>query len=130
LTRRRAGALIGAAAAGLLAVACGGSGARSGGIPDSERGASADFSARFAAFEAADEPNADLAKVTWPAFVTRAGPEVQRLYEFQLVNGELMRYMPCFCGYQDEDGHRNNRDCYVEAVNPDGSAVLDSMAPT
>jgi hypothetical protein len=122
--------MFGAAAAGLLDAACGGSGARSGGGPDPARGASTDFSARFAAFEVADEPNADPAKVTWPSFVTRAGSDVQRLYEFQLVNGELMRYMPCFCGCQDEDGHRNNRDCYVKAVNPDGSAVLDSMAPT
>ena len=122
--------MLGVAAAGLLTAACSGSGARGGTNSDPERGASADFSARFAGFEAADEPNADPAKITWPAFVTRAGPEVQRLYEFQLVNGELMRYMPCFCGCHFEDGHRNNRDCYVEAVNPDGSAVLDSMAPT
>jgi len=43
------------------------------------------------------------------------------LYEFQVVNGDLMRWMPCFCGCHRSDGHRNNRDCYVEAVNPDGS---------
>jgi hypothetical protein len=89
-----------------------------------------DVSARFAGFQAADEPNADPATVVWPPFVTRADPEIKRLYEFQLRNGELMKYMPCFCGCHLEDGHRNNRDCYVDTVNPDGTVVLDAMAPT
>lgn len=89
-----------------------------------------DLSVRFSEFEPADEPNGDLAKVDWPAFVTNADPEVQRLYEFQITHGELMRYMPCFCGCGQSAGHRSNRDCYVQAVNADGSVVLDSMAPT
>jgi uncharacterized protein with PCYCGC motif len=88
-----------------------------------------DFSARFGRFEVTDEPNGDLSKVVWPDFVLRAGAEVRRLYEFQIENGDLMRWMPCFCGCGD-DGHRNNRDCYVKQVNPDGSVILDSMAPT
>jgi len=92
-------------------------------------GQTGDFSARFERFEVADEPNGDLARVDWPDFVQRAGPEVRRFYEFQIENGQLMRYMPCFCGCS-RDGHRNNRDCYVKQVNADGSVVLDSMAPT
>jgi uncharacterized protein with PCYCGC motif len=91
---------------------------------------STDFSARFAGFEPALEPNGDLDKVVWPDFVLAAGPEVKRLYEFQIENGELMRYMPCFCGCGQNAGHRSNRDCYVRRVRPDGSVVLDPMAPT
>jgi Protein of unknown function with PCYCGC motif len=89
-----------------------------------------DLVARFARYSVADEPNADLAKVVWPSFVTDAKPEVKTLYEFQLSHGELMRYMPCFCGCGQTAGHKSNRDCYVQKVNADGSAVLDSMAPT
>lgn len=89
-----------------------------------------DFSGRFARYQAADEPNGDLSKVVWPAFIIDAGPEVQRLYKFQIVNGHVMRYMPCFCGCGQNAGHRNNRDCYVKAVDADGSVVFDSMAPT
>lgn len=89
-----------------------------------------DFSPRFAAFEPADEPDGDLARVEWPDFVLNANADVRSFYEFQVTNGELMRFMPCFCGCHLEDGHRNNRDCYVEAVNPDGSVVFDAMAPT
>jgi hypothetical protein len=92
--------------------------------------AGTDYSVYFARFAPADEPNGDLAKVVWPDYVLRAGPEVKRLYEFQVVNGELMRYFPCFCGCFLEDGHRSNRDCYVEEVRPDGSVVFDPMAPT
>jgi hypothetical protein len=91
---------------------------------------SQDFSARFAEFQPADEPNGDLAMVSWPAFVAEAGGDVPGLYAFQVLNGDLMRWMPCFCGCHLEDGHRNNRDCYVEAVNPDGSVIFDRMAPT
>lgn len=89
-----------------------------------------DPAAAFSGFEPADEPNGDLSKVEWPSFVTDADPEVKELYEFQITHGELMRYMPCFCGCGNDAGHRSNRDCYVESVGADGTVVLDSMAPT
>ena len=95
---------------------------------NSDAGIVEDFSVRFAAFEVADEPNGDLSKVEWQSFVTDG--EVRTLYEFQITNGETMRYMPCFCGCGNDAGHRNNRDCYVQSVGADGSVVLDSMAPT
>jgi hypothetical protein len=94
--------------------------------PEAEDG----FASRFAKYEAAPEPNGDPTKVLWPSYVTVAGREVRRLYEFQVTHGELMRYMPCFCGCGGFAGHRNNRDCYIRRVNPDGSVVFDSMAPT
>ena len=89
-----------------------------------------DFSARFSQFEVASEPDGDLLKVVWPDYVKRAGPEVKRLYEFQVENGDLMKYMPCFCGCGQDAGHRNDRDCYVKQVRSDGSVVFDNMAPT
>ncbi len=95
-----------------------------------EPGTTTDYSARFAAFEPAAEPNGDPAKVVWPDSVTAAGPDVQALYKFQNTHGERMRYMPCFCGCGRVAGHRNNRDGYVREINADGSVILDSMAPT
>jgi hypothetical protein len=71
-----------------------------------------------------------VAKVVWPSFVTDAPAEVKTLYEFQITHGELMKYMPCYCGCGQSAGHQSNRDCYVQKVSPDGSVVLDSMAPT
>ena len=89
-----------------------------------------DYSAMFAQYEPSNEPNGDLTKVVWPQWLLDLDPEIKQLYEFQIVNGPLMRYMPCFCGCQVEDGHRSNRNCYVDTVHPDGSVVLDTMAPT
>ena len=88
-----------------------------------------DLRARFAKYPVADEPNVNLAKVVWPSYVTNAPPEVKALYEFQITHGDLMKYMPCYCGC-GQSGHKSNRDCYVQKVNPDGSVVFDSMAPT
>jgi hypothetical protein len=110
-----------------LALVVGAAGCSSSGKQASE---TTGFAARFAQYEAAPEPNGDLAKVVWPEYVTEAGPEVKRLYEFQITHGELMRYMPCFCGCGRTAGHRSNRDCYVRQVKAGGSVVFDSMAPT
>ena len=103
---------------------------RDGGPTSRSSEATEDFSARFAGYEAAPEPDGDLSKVVWPDYVLDGGPEVKRLYEFQVTHGALMRYMPCFCGCGRNAGHRSNRDCYVRQINPDGSVVFDSMAPT
>ena len=122
--------------AGIAAVAFAAAGvwfaADQGGQPSSKGSETveADFAARFAGYEPAHEPNGDLSKVVWPDYVLQAGPEVKRLYEFQITHGELMRYMPCFCGCGQNAGHRNNRDCYIRRVDPDGTVVFDSMAPT
>ena len=95
-----------------------------------ENSGTQDFASRFGQYEPALEPNGDLSKVVWPHYVIEAGPEVRRLYEFQITHGELMRYMPCFCGCGQNAGHKSNRDCYVREVKEDGSVVFDSMAPT
>ena len=129
LSRRSVVGLIGLGVAAITLQGCGDSATDP--AEDAESSSAAvDFSSRFAAFEPADEPNGELSKVVWPDFVLAAGPEVKRLYEFQVVNGDLMRYMPCFCGCDKVDGHRNNRDCYIDRVDPDGTVVFDSMAPT
>jgi hypothetical protein len=98
LTRRQ---FIGADVA-MAAASCSSSGSNRG------RGASGtgkDFSARFARFRVADEPNGDLSKGVWPDFVVDEGREVKRLYEFQITHGEVMLSMPCFCGCGRSAGH-------------------------
>ena len=124
-TRRRLLLAGGATIAGIALAACSPSKPHL-----SPAGGNEDFSSRFAKYQAADEPNGDLAKVVWPDYVTEAGGDVQELYEFQVTHGELMRYMPCFCGCGQGGGHRSNRDCFIKAVHPDGSVEFDSMAPT
>lgn len=131
ICRRRALGAIALGGTGLLLSACGG--LERGHTPGKDASVSEvnnDLSARFAAFEPAEEPNGDLNNVIWPEWMDQFDPEVKRLYEYQVVNGPLMRYMPCFCGCGQTTGHRSNRDCYIQAVNADGSVVFDAMAPT
>ena len=132
LSRRWFVSVLGLTTAGAVLTACGEANQQTASTREAagEPEAPPDLAARFAAFAPAEEPNSDLAQVVWPTFVTAAGPEVQELYAFQVEHGHIMRYMPCFCGCHLEDGHRNNRDCYVEAVHPDGSVTFDPMAPT
>lgn len=130
LPRRHFLWMLGVGGAGLALTACTTTQTASNQAATDDASPPADFAARFASFSPADEPNGDLAKVVWPEFVTKAGPEVKQLYAFQITHGELMRFMPCFCGCGQSAGHRSNRDCYVQAVNPDGSVVFDAMAPT
>lgn len=132
LSRRRVLEMLSLGAVGVALTGCGGATVQEPGPAEAggTDGGVTDFASRFAVFAPADEPNGDLGKVVWPNWLDRFDPEVKRLYAFQVENGGLMRWMPCFCGCHLEDGHRNNRDCYVEAVNPDGSVVFDPMAPT
>lgn len=132
VSRRRVLGVLSLGTTGVALTACGGvqPGSKPSPAGVGVGSAAVDFSARFAGFEPADEPNGDPSKIVWPAWLDRFDPEVKQLYAFQIGNGDLKRLMPCFCGCQWEDGHRSNRDCYVEAVNPDGSVVFDPMAPT
>lgn len=129
-SRRRASGLLGLGVAGIFLTACSAIPNQTSGVVVTSNKAGADLSARFAGLAVADEPNGDVNNVVWPAFVAKADAEVQQLYAFQVTHGELMRWIPCFCGCGQATGHLNNRDCYVQAVNPDGSVVFDAMAPT
>ena len=59
----------------------------------------------------------------------RATPELEQLYRFALERSDLLSYIPCTCGCV-ASGHHSNWNCYVRAVNADGTVVFDDMAPT
>jgi hypothetical protein len=130
ITRRRLIYGAGATTATIMLAGCGGSETVST-QPNDTAGddVALDYEPMFADYEASDEPDGDPDMVVWPEFVLGADPEIQELYAFHVTSGELMRYMPCFCGCTGS-GHRNNRDCYIREVHADGSIAFDSMAPT
>jgi hypothetical protein len=62
-----------------------------------------------------------------PRFASTA--DTQRLYRYAVEHGDELQYFPCFCGcYQF--GHVSNRDCYIKAVNGDGTLTFTSHAAT
>jgi hypothetical protein len=116
--------------AALLALGAGAAACGGGGSGSASSTAQSDLAARFAKYRVASEPDGDLAKIIWPSFVADAPAEVKTLYEFQVTHGDLMKWMPCYCGCGQNAGHKSNRDCYIKSVYADGSVVFDSMAPT
>ena len=61
-----------------------------------------------------------------PARVMDAHPAIRDAYLFALAHPEVLRYMPCYCGCE-EVGHRSNVDCFIDAVQPDGTVLIDEM---
>jgi hypothetical protein len=61
-------------------------------------------------------PNGDLLETVppgqLPAFAQQASPRVQEVYRYAVDHGEILQYIPCFCGCT-RIGHRHNGDCYV-----------------
>jgi hypothetical protein len=55
--------------------------------------------------------------------------EIRDLYRYAVERGDELQYMPCFCGC-GRFGHKSNRDCYVKAVNRDGTLTFTSHAAT
>lgn len=49
------------------------------------------------------------------------------MYRYAAANRQTLQYIPCFCGCV-EGGHRDNFDCYVREVFPDGRIRLDVMS--
>jgi uncharacterized protein with PCYCGC motif len=62
-----------------------------------------------------------------PTNLRQAPPNVREAYRFAIANLETLRQIPCYCGCGKE-GHKNNADCYVKEVKPDGSIVFDPMS--
>jgi hypothetical protein len=64
-----------------------------------------------------------------PEFVELRNGAVRRLYQYAVDHGDELQYMPCTCGCV-RFGHKNNRDCYIKSVQPDGSLTFTSHAAT
>ena len=58
-----------------------------------------------------------------PSFARKGGPEVEEVYRYAAEHGELLAYIPCFCGC-GAIGHRHNADCYVAERHPDGAITF------
>jgi hypothetical protein len=62
-----------------------------------------------------------------PAKIRQAPRGVKDAYRFAIANRGVLQQIPCFCGC-GTDGHKNNADCYIRAVKPDGQVVFDYMS--
>ena len=59
----------------------------------------------------------------------RKGPaEVRDAYRFAVVNRDVLRYIPCYCGCWDSVGHTSNASCYVKDKSPVDRPEFDFMS--
>lgn len=62
-----------------------------------------------------------------PEYFRKAPPNVREAYRFAIANREILQRIPCYCGC-GSDGHKNNADCYIKNVKPDGTVDFDQMS--
>lgn len=62
-----------------------------------------------------------------PDDIRRAPAEVREAYRFAIVNRDILRYIPCYCGCGDE-GHTSNASCYVKDSSKPGNLIFDRMS--
>jgi len=62
-----------------------------------------------------------------PEYFRKAPPDVREAYRFAIANRGILQQIPCYCGC-GSDGHKNNADCYIKDVKPDGTVNFDQMS--
>lgn len=62
-----------------------------------------------------------------PEYFRKAPPNVRDAYRFAIANRAVLQQIPCYCGC-GSDGHKNNADCYIKEVKPDGTVDFDKMS--
>ncbi len=70
---------------------------------------------------------AKMAMADMPDFVQNAAPAAQDAYQFAVSNPHALETVPCYCGCS-RLGHKNNLDCYIKAIAPDGTPTFDNHA--
>ena len=70
----------------------------------------------------AEGPN-DLPMPPLPYGLQTAGPpeQVRQAYVFAAQNPGVLRYVPCYCGCGETDGHTSNVDCFVGSRASNGA---------
>jgi hypothetical protein len=59
----------------------------------------------------------------------RNGPaETRDAYRFAVLNRDVLKYIPCYCGCWDSVGHMSNASCYVKDKSPVNKPEFDSMS--
>jgi hypothetical protein len=64
-----------------------------------------------------------------PSFARTGSLKVQGVYRYAAAHGEILQYIPCFCGCI-KVGHRHNGDCYVAERLPGGRLTFTSHGAT
>lgn len=68
--------------------------------------------------------------VDFPPSMAQAPAKVQEAYVFAAKHPEVLRYMPCYCGCQNESPpHTSNYDCFVDQIDHNGERPRVEIDP-
>lgn len=64
-----------------------------------------------------------------PLYIAEGSDNVRQSYAYAASHPDVLRYMPCFCGCGQQEGHRSVLDCFIQghdllgrpAYNPHGA---------
>ena len=105
----------------LVLSACGGDGQ---GAPEQRE------SAARPAGDAFEDDWVEIDGVLFPAVMAESPPEVIEAYVFAAKHQDVLEYMPCYCGCENPRfAHRNNYDCFIDAIDTSGELPRVSIDP-
>lgn len=75
-------------------------------------------------------PNGDLQEETasveiLPSFLEDKPEEMRMVYAAAGKAADVLEWIPCYCGCGESAGHLNNKNCFVNKINEDGTVVWD-----
>ena len=63
-----------------------------------------------------------------PEQVRNGDPATRDAYRFAVLNRDVLRYIPCYCGCWESVGHTSNASCYVKDNSPIDKPEFDPMS--
>lgn len=60
-----------------------------------------------------------------PSFLDGQSEGVRLVYRAAALSGDLLEWIPCYCGCGESAGHQSSRHCFVHAYREDGTVVWD-----
>ena len=61
--------------------------------------------------------------VEFPTILAQAPPDIVEIYVFAAKHPEVLEYIPCYCGCENETPpHVSAYDCFVDAIDRSGPA--------
>jgi hypothetical protein len=57
-----------------------------------------------------------------------APAEIRDSYRFAVLNRDVLRYIPCYCGCGETAGHTSNASCYIKDKSPVEKPEFDPMS--
>ena len=60
-----------------------------------------------------------------PSFLDGQSEGVRLVYQAAALSGDLLSWIPCYCGCGESAGHESSLHCFVHAYGEDGTVIWD-----